>query len=72
MKLKVTDESPDEVSVPVEKIFECEDCADTGIVGCLEDDGEGHSYNSTRECHHVNARKMERDADDAWKEKDTI
>jgi hypothetical protein len=51
-RLPVSGESKEE-SVPVEKIYQCYDCMDTGEVGCQESDGEGHYYSSTRVCHCV-------------------
>lgn len=62
--LPVQGESKEE-NVPVEKVFDCYICEDTGMVRTLDEDG-------SRECPHIKEAKMERDADDAWKEKDTI
>ena len=63
MDIKVTGES-EEVNVPVEKIYDCYDCLDTGE----RTDGGDDFWT----CHCVKERKEESDADAYWKEKDTI
>lgn len=41
-----TNESPNSVEVPVEKIYQCEFCQDTGEIHFDESDGEGHYANT--------------------------
>ena len=54
----------EETSVPFNHVYQCESCRDTGE---LSDGGD-----DSRVCHCIKEAKMERDADDAWKEKDSI
>lgn len=53
-----------------EKQYDCDMCEDTGEVACTEDDGEGHSYRSTKPCPHIAEAREEAAADDY--EPDTI